>query len=181
MGGGALTGTPLVKLVQAHFSFPPLPFSLQACFPTPPPPSADTYPGCGADGGGCVGRAVSLCRCTVALQEIHLNPNEGGRDDSHSPLPLENTAHIHQTPLLLLCCRFPRPWQAVAEVKVGKDTPVLDAAGKAGFFLWRSTYVVKQARVSKGAFSSTSLCTCVYVACVLEISLVLCALVPRVF
>ncbi|CBN78336.1 NADH dehydrogenase (ubiquinone) [Ectocarpus siliculosus] len=34
--------------------------------------------------------------------------------------------------------------QAVAEVKVGKDTPVLDAAGKAGFFLWRSTYVVKQ-------------------------------------
>ncbi|CAM9357939.1 unnamed protein product [Ectocarpus fasciculatus] len=38
--------------------------------------------------------------------------------------------------------------QAVAEVKVGKDTPVLDAAGKAGFFLWRSTYVVKQARVS---------------------------------
>ncbi|CAM9719719.1 unnamed protein product [Ectocarpus sp. 12 AP-2014] len=37
---------------------------------------------------------------------------------------------------------------AVAEVKVGKDTPVLDAAGKAGFFLWRSTYVVKQARVS---------------------------------
>ena len=35
--------------------------------------------------------------------------------------------------------------QAVAEVKVGKDTPVLDAAGKAGFFLWRSTYVVKQA------------------------------------
>ncbi|CAM9882946.1 unnamed protein product, partial [Ectocarpus sp. 13 AM-2016] len=34
--------------------------------------------------------------------------------------------------------------QAVAEVKVGQDTPVLDAAGKAGFFLWRSTYVVKQ-------------------------------------
>ncbi|CAB1111558.1 unnamed protein product [Ectocarpus sp. CCAP 1310/34] len=46
---------------------------------------------------------------------------------------------------------------AVAEVKVGKDTPVLDAAGKAGFFLWRSTYVVKQASVSKRAFSSTSL------------------------
>eukprot|EP00752_Nemacystus_decipiens_P005671 g5132.t1 len=37
--------------------------------------------------------------------------------------------------------------QAVAEVKIGKDTPVLDAAGKAGFFLWRSTYVVKQVSI----------------------------------
>lgn len=47
--------------------------------------------------------------------------------------------------------------QAVAEVKVGKDTPVLDAAGKAGFFLWRSTYVVKQA---SGAPRLQDLSTC---------------------
>eukprot|EP00904_Undaria_pinnatifida_P012839 jgi/Undpi1/8686/HiC_scaffold_25.g11151.m1 len=35
--------------------------------------------------------------------------------------------------------------QAVAEVRAGDNTPLLDAAGSAGFFLWRSTYVVKQA------------------------------------
>lgn len=52
------------------------------------------------------------------------------------------------TYVLLVFARFFSSYQAVAEVKVGKDTPVLDAAGKAGFFLWRSTYVVKQVSVA---------------------------------
>ncbi|CAM9795531.1 unnamed protein product, partial [Sphacelaria rigidula] len=34
--------------------------------------------------------------------------------------------------------------QAVAEVRAGDKTPLLDAAGSAGYFLWRSTYFVKQ-------------------------------------
>ncbi|CAN0118096.1 unnamed protein product, partial [Discosporangium mesarthrocarpum] len=35
--------------------------------------------------------------------------------------------------------------QAVAQVRVGENTPLLNAAGDVGFFLWRSTYAVKQA------------------------------------
>ncbi|CAM9093564.1 unnamed protein product [Ascophyllum nodosum] len=38
--------------------------------------------------------------------------------------------------------------QAVAEVRAGNKSEVLDAAGSAGFFLWRSTYVVKQASLN---------------------------------
>lgn len=69
--------------------------------------------------------------------------------------------------------------QAVAEVRAGDKSEVLDAAGSAGFFLWRSTYVVKQVGLymrfltAFGACFVEPTCVCFIVSCVFSIYLCL--------
>lgn len=89
----------------------------------------------------------------VALRQIRtIGGCIVGRQDQIGPLSLTTAlgvATVHVWKVTSQPPPVPTPTfvlQAVAEVRVGDKTPLLDAAGSVGFFLWRSTYYVKQAR-----------------------------------